>query len=107
MIEAGAFGTCMGKENHLPSGGPAIPLGGCARVVVLSVAPASLQPRLVCGVLPGVWSRFEMNMICFPSGDQRGLVSLKLPVVSGRWSVPSKLMIQRLEHRLSVIMSAN
>src|SRR5215467_8686755 len=46
-------------------------------------------------------------MMRVPSGDHRGAPSLKLPVVKGRLLEPSKLTIQRLEQRLSVITSLN
>jgi hypothetical protein len=40
-----------------------------------------------------------------PSGDQRGELSFRMPVVNGRCSVPSVLMIHKLERWRSFMIS--
>ena len=101
-IVGAGVGTNFPNAICVPSGDHANDRGGSVTFVITEVSPESIQRTWICA-LP---LRFEMKASRVPSGDQRGELSLKSPVVRGRCPDPSEPTIQRFEKRLSVMMSA-
>src|SRR5258706_5743472 len=96
-------GTKVVKAICRPSGDQTGLAGGNPRLVRRAVCPPSSQRTYICG--PPSWSEIQATRV--PSGDQRGDSSPRCPVVSGRFWLPSVLMIQRVEYLWSVKTSEN
>src|SRR4051794_22415311 len=79
-IFGGSCRTCATNEIHFPSGDQFKLPGEEVSRVTWAICPESSHVLQIC-VEP---SRFEVNAISEPSGDQRASASVNLPVVSGR-----------------------